>query len=345
MDYELLQAVWFFLWGLLWAVYFMLDGFDMGAGALMPVLAQSDRDRRLIYNATGPFWEGNQVWLVGAGGVTFAAFPPVYASMFSGMYTALMLLLFALIVRGVSWKFRGKLESEKWRAACDWAQILGNLLPAILLGVAFANIFKGIPLDEEGVFQGGIFSLLNLYGLAGGVFFLVMFLLHGAIWLGLRTDGEMKERSIAMAEKLWVPFVLLVVAFLVLSAMFTKLFGNYFQNPVLMGVLLLPVGGLIATRTYLASRKMWAAWASHSLTIVGVTFFGLIGLFPAMLPSSLNPAWSLTAYNSSNSELTLTIMLCVTLVFVPLIIGYQFWVYRKFATQLSEADLNYEEAY
>ena len=345
MDYELLQIVWFFLWGLLWAVYFMLDGFDLGAGSLMPILARDERDKRMIYNATGPFWDGNEVWIISAGGVTFAAFPPVYASMFSGMYTALMLLLFALILRGVSWEFRGKVENQTWKNFFDYCQTVGSVLPAILLGVAFANIFMGIPLNEEGIFQGGIFSLINIYGLAGGVFFLVMFLLHGALWLGMRTDGDLKERSIAMAEGLWPVLVALVAAFLVLTGLFTDLLANYLETPLLLAILLLPVCGLIATRTFLASRKMWLAWASNCATIVGVTFFGIIGLFPRMLPSSLNPEWSLTAFNSSSSELTLSIMLVVALIFVPIVIGYQAWAYRTFATQMTEDDLTYDEAY
>lgn len=340
-----LNAIWFFLWGLLWAVYFMLDGFDLGAGTIRPFLATSDRDTRMIYNSMGPFWDANEVWLISAGGVTFAAFPPVYAAMFSGMYIALFLLLFALILRGVSFEFRSKLESPAWKGLWDVMHFLGSFLPALLLGVAFANIFQGIPLDEQGIFQGGLLTLLNPYGLAGGIFFVVMFALHGALWLGIRTDGELNVRSVRMAETLWPVFAVLFVLFVALSALFTKLLTNYLVHPVLLVVPLLAVLGLIGIRHYLGQRNLWLAWASSSLTIVATTFFGLVGLFPAMLPSSLNPAWSITAYNGSSSQLTLTIMFVVAVIFVPIVLAYQFWSYKTFATRMSDADIEYDEAY
>ncbi len=340
-----LQAIWFFLWGLLWAVFFMLDGYDLGAGALMPVLAKNERDRRMILNASGPFWDGNEVWLITAGGATFAAFPAAYAAMFSGLYTALMLLLFMLILRGVSFEFRGKVESPAWRGTWDWLHVVSSFAVALLLGVAFANIFRGLPLDEQGIFQGGLLTLLNPYGLAGGVLFVVMFFLHGALWLGLRTDGELQKRSQAMAEKLWFAFAIVLVLFLAYTAVETQLFSNYLRWPVLLIVPLLAVGGLIATRTFLASRRMWPAMGASALTIVAVTFFGIIGLFPALLPSRLNPGWSVTAYNSSSSELTLTIMLVVVGIFVPIVIAYQTWAHIMFAKPMGDEDLDHEEAY
>ena len=340
-----LQAIWFFLWGLLWAIYFMLDGFDLGAATLMPVLAKDERDKRMIYNATGPFWDANEVWLITAGGVTFAAFPPVYAAMFSGLYTALMLLLFALILRGVSFEFRGKLGGASWRKVWDVCHVVGSFLPMLLLGVAFANIFQGIPLDENAIFQGGLFTLLNPYGLAGGVLFVVLFSYHGALWLGVRVDGGLRERAIAIAEKLWLAFAICLVLFLVYSAIATQLFSNYLKMPLLFIVPLLAVAGLIGSRMYLGQRKMWLSWACSCLMIVAVTFFGIVGLFPALLPSSLNPAWSLTAYNSSSTPLTLKIMLVVTLIFIPLVLVYKVLVYKKFATPMTDADLEYDEAY
>ncbi|WP_027366421.1 cytochrome d ubiquinol oxidase subunit II [Desulfocurvibacter africanus] len=340
-----LQAIWFFLWGLLWAVFFMLDGYDLGAGALMPVLAKNERDRRMILNASGPFWDGNEVWLITAGGATFAAFPAAYAAMFSGLYTALMLLLFMLILRGVSFEFRGKVESAAWQRTWDWLHVVSSFVVALLLGVAFANIFRGLPLDEQGIFQGGLLTLLNPYGLAGGVLFVVMFFLHGALWLGLRTDGELQKRSQAMAEKLWIAFAIVLVLFLAYTAVETQLFSNYLRWPVLLIVPLLAVIGLIATRTFLGSRRMWPAMGASALTIVAVTFFGIIGLFPALLPSRLNPGWSVTAYNSSSSELTLTIMLVVVGIFVPIVIAYQTWAHIMFAKPMGDEDLDHEEAY
>lgn len=340
-----LQAIWFFIWGLLWAVFFMLDGYDLGAGSLMPVLARDERDRRMILNASGPFWDGNEVWLITAGGATFAAFPIAYATMFSGLYTALMLLLFMLILRGVSFEFRGKVEGAAWRRTWDWLHTVSSFAAALLLGVAFANIFRGLPLDEQGIFQGGLLTLLNPYGLAGGVLFVVMFMLHGALWLGLRVDGELRGRSQAMAEKLWIAFALVLVLFLVYTSVETQLFNNYMRWPVLFIVPLLAVIGLVATRVFLAARRMWPAIGASALTIAAVTFFGIIGLFPALLPSRLNPAWSVTAYNSSSSELTLTIMLVVVAIFVPVVIAYQAWAHVTFAKPMGDEDLEYEESY
>jgi cytochrome d ubiquinol oxidase subunit II len=340
-----LQTIWFFIWGLLWAVYFALDGFDLGAGTLMPVLAKNERDRRMVINSMGPFWDGNEVWLIAAGGVTFAAFPAAYAAMFSGLYTALMLLLFALILRGVSFEFRGKVDSRAWRKFWDAMMVGGSFLPALLLGVAFANIFQGLPLDADGVFQGGLLELLNPYGLAGGVCFVAMFVLHGAIWVGLRADGDLKARARSLAEKLWLAFAVILVVFLVYTYAATTLFNNYLRWPVLLIVPLLAVAGLLGTRIFLAAGAMWRAWGASALTIVAVTFFGVIGLYPAILPSSLNPGWSVTAHNASSSQLTLTIMLVVVLIFVPLILAYQAWTYKTFALPMTDADLEYDEAY
>ena len=169
-----LQSTWFFLWGLLWALYFMTDGFDLGIGALYPILGKTDEDKKTMINAIGPLWDGNEVWLLTAGGVTFAAFPLVYAVMFSSLYTALMLILFALIIRGVSFEFRNKVNHPIWIKVWDTCIFIGSIAPAILFGVAFANIFKGIPIDDQGLYQGNLFTLLNPYGLLGGGLFLLL---------------------------------------------------------------------------------------------------------------------------------------------------------------------------
>ena len=177
----MLETIWFVLWTLLWAVYFVLDGFDLGLGTLLPFLGKTEEERRIMYNAAGPFWDGNEVWLISAGGVTFAAFPKAYAVMFSALYAPLLILLFALIFRAVSFEFRNKVESAAWRSLWDGVHFLANLIPSLLLGVAFANLFMGIPVDAQGVYHGSLLGLLNIYGLAGGVFFVCMFVLHGAI--------------------------------------------------------------------------------------------------------------------------------------------------------------------
>lgn len=338
----MLETIWFLLWGVLWAGYFVLDGFDLGMGTLMPFLAKNEFDKRTIYNAAGPFWDGNEVWLISAGGVTFAAFPQAYATMFSGLYTALMLLLFALILRGVSFEFRNKVDSVAWKSMWDACQTVGSFLPALLLGVAFANIFRGLPINEAHVNTGGLLDLLNPYGLLGGVLFVCMFCMHGALWLNIRATGEMQQRARKTAAILWPVVLVLVLAFLAYSLVVTQLFGNYFKNPHLFLILAAAVVGLLYARLTLGGKNPWKAWAGSAVFIGCTTLFGVVGLFPAIIPSSLNPAWSLTIMNSSSSQLTLKIMLGVALVFVPVVIAYQFWVYRTFSGPIAtEADLEY----
>ncbi len=341
----MLETIWFLLWGVLWAVYFMLDGYDLGLGTMMPFLAKSERDRRVIYQSMGPFWDGNEVWLISAGGVTFAAFPKAYAVMFSGLYTALMLLLIALILRGVSFEFRGLVESDKWRRFWDRVAVFGSFVPALLLGVAFANIFQGIPIDGEGVFQGNLFTLLNPYGLGGGILFVMLFAVHGCLWLAVRSEGDLNVRAGNMAAALWPVMVAVYVAFLALTAVYTKLLGNYLQNPVLLLLLIVPVFSLVAMRSMISARKWWKAWGLSAALIVSTTMFGVIGLFPALLPSSLNPAYSITTMNGASSQLTLKIMLGVALVMVPIVIAYQAWLHMKFGTKITDEDLAYEEGY
>jgi cytochrome bd ubiquinol oxidase subunit II len=338
----MLETIWFLLWGVLWAVYFVLDGFDLGIGTLMPFLAKNEFEKRAMYNAGGPFWDGNEVWLLSAGGVTFAAFPQAYATMFSGLYSALMLLLFALILRGVSFEFRGKVEDDTWRSVWDACQVAGSFLPALLLGVAFANLFHGLPINEAHVNTGGLFDLLNPYGLLGGVFFVAMFCLHGALWLAIRTTGELQARAISTAGKLWPAVLVLVLAFLAYTFVNTKLFGNYLKNPHLFLILVAAVAGLVLSRVYLAQGQFWKAWGGSAVFIACVALFGVVGLYPAILISTLNPAWSLTIMNAASSQLTLKIMLGVALVFVPLVIGYQIWSLKTFSQPImGESDLEY----
>lgn len=336
-----LAMIWFILWGVLWAVYFMLDGFDLGVGTLLPFLAKNENEKRTMYNATGPFWDGNEVWLISAGGVTFAAFPYAYAQMFSGLYTGLMLLLFALILRGVSFEFRSKVDSASWKKVWDCCHVAGSFLPAVLLGVVFANIFRGLPLDASGFSQAGLFGLLNPYGLAGGVLFTVIFVMHGALWLCIRATGDLKDRAAKLAVKIWPVQVLLTVIFLAYTAVDTQLFSNYLVYPALFVILALPVAGLVFMRTYMGAGKYWMAWASSSLYIVGTALFGVTGIFPAIIPSNPNPGNSLTIMNSASSELTLSIMLGVALVFVPIVIAYQVWAYKVFATPIGHDDMKY----
>jgi cytochrome d ubiquinol oxidase subunit II len=340
-----LQTIWFFLWGLLWAVFFMTDGFDLGIGTLYPFLGKTDQDKRMMINALGPLWDGNEVWLITAGGVTFAAFPLVYSVMFSSLYSALMLILFALILRGVSFEFRGKVESPRWRKVWDTCIFIGSFAPALLFGVAFANIFKGIPIDHNGVYHGTLFTLLNPYGLLGGILFVLLFTNHGALWLAIKSKGELHERAVSTVNKLWPVLVCVAVAFLIASKFSTRLYDNYIEHPAFFIVILITVLALLSIRLFLPRKAYFKAWFASSLTIVGATFFGVIGLFPNLFPSSLNPRYSLTANNASSSPLTLKIMLIVVILFIPVVIGYQIWAYNLFKGKVTEADLSHDEAY
>ncbi|RJQ73001.1 MAG: cytochrome d ubiquinol oxidase subunit II [Desulfobacteraceae bacterium] len=341
----LLQSTWFFLWGLLWAVFFITDGFDFGIGTLYPFMGKSEQDKRMMINAMGPLWDGNQVWLLTAGGVTFAAFPLVYAVMFSALYTPLMLILFALILRGVSFEFRGKVEHPAWRRLWDACIFIGSVTPALLFGVAFANIFQGLPLDQKYMFQGNLLTLLNPYGLLGGILFVLFFLVHGALWLAIRTGEGLHARAVRTANVLWVPLVLAAVIFLIYSAAATALYDNYLARPYLFGVILVAVAGLLGIKIFLVRNAFFKAWVASALAIAGATFFGIVGLFPQMLVSSLDADYSLTALNASSSPLTLKIMLAVVLLFIPVVLVYQVWAYHLFHTKLAREDLELEGAY
>ena len=337
----ILESIWFFLWGLLWAIYFMTDGFDLGLGTLMPFLAKSEEDKRVIVNSMGPLWDGNEVWLLTAGGVTFAAFPLVYAVMFSSLYTALMLILFALILRGVAFEFRGKVDSDKWRKVWDACLFVGSAAPAVLFGVAFANIFQGIPIDQNGIYQGNLFTLLNIYGLLGGVLFLLLFMVHGSIWLSIKSEGDLQDRAVSTATKLWPVLVGIAVVFLVVSAFATSLYNNFLAHPLLFVVILLAVAALFAIRIFLAKKAYFKAWFASAATIVACTFYGVIGLFPNMFPSNIDAAYSLTAHNAASSPLTLKIMLVVVVLFVPIVLAYQIWTYHFFKGKVTEEEMVY----
>lgn len=341
----MLETIWFVLWTLLWAVYFVLDGFDLGLGALLPGIARTEEERRIVYNASGPFWDGNEVWLIAAGGVTFAAFPTVYAVMFSALYAPLLLLLFALIFRAVSYEFRNKVDSPAWRAVWDWVHFLANLAACVLLGVFFANLFMGIPIDADGVYHGNLLKLLNIYGLAGGVFFLAIFMMHGAIWLTIKSRGELQTKALAAAGVCWVAVAFLLLVFLVLTFFCTDIFANYLRMPWLAVLPVLAVGALLMVPRLLNAGKLWGAWGASALFIVCVAFFGVMGIYPNMLISSLDPQATLTAFNGASTTLTLEIMLGVALVMVPIVLLYQFWMYRLFSRPVTPEDLNSDHAY
>jgi cytochrome d ubiquinol oxidase subunit II len=336
-----LQTIWFFLWGLLWAMYFMTDGFDLGIGTLYPILGKSNEDKQTMINAMGPLWDGNEVWLLTAGGVTFAAFPLVYSVMFSSLYTALMLILFALIIRGVSFEFRNKVNHPVWIKVWDTCIFIGSVAPAILFGVAFANIFRGIPINGEGLFQGNLFTLLNPYGLLGGVLFLLLFVQHGANWIIIKSEGDLQARAIDVSKKIWPILVAVAVIFLIASWFATPLYKNYLARPILWVVILGTVAALLCIRLFLNQENWFKTWFASAFTIVGATFFGVIGLYPNLFPSSIDPAFSLSAHNASSSPLTLKIMLVVVILFVPIVLAYQIWTYWMFKDKVTQEDWMY----
>ncbi|MCU0577432.1 MAG: cytochrome d ubiquinol oxidase subunit II [Desulfobacterota bacterium] len=340
----ILQMTWFVLWSVLWSVYFMLDGFVFGMGMLHPFLAKDENEKRAMIATVGPVWNGNEVWLVTAGGATFAAFPTTYALMFSYLYTALLLLLFAIIIRGVSIEFRGKADGPGWKRMWDAGIFLGSLLPALLFGVAFGNIFQGLPMDAAG-YHGGLLTLLNPYGLLTGVLFVFLFMVHGALYVSVKTTGDLSERAAAFAGRAWLVLLAVAALFLVQTAFATALFGNYLKVPALFVVPLLAVACLVLVKVLTLKNSLLGAFAASCATVVLVSATGVIGLFPNLIPSSLDAAYSMTITNSSSSRITLSIMTVVALVFVPIVIAYKIWVYRLFSARISPEGMAEEKGY
>jgi cytochrome d ubiquinol oxidase subunit II len=332
MSYEFLQILWFILIAVLWIGFFFLEGFDFGVGMLLPFIGKKDIERRAVINAIGPTWDGNEVWLLTAGGATFAAFPHWYATMFSGFYLALFLLLVGLIIRGISFEYRSKDANLKWRSTFDWMIAIGSFLAALLLGAAFANLARGVPIDANMMFTGNLFTLLNPYGLLGGLTTVAIFLLHGANFLGLKLEGELKDRADAWAKKIWIAATVLYV----LLAVFTYIAGYWQRGFVNPGIV--PIGALAALLVagyFINQRRDGWSFIMVALNIVltQVAFFSMI--FPNVMISSTNPDWSLTIYNASSSQYTLTVMSIVALIFVPIVLAYQGWTYWMFRKRVS----------
>ncbi len=323
-----LNTLWFILIAILFTGFFFLEGFDYGVGMLLPFLGKDDADRRVIINSIGPFWDGNEVWLLTAGGAIFAAFPHWYATMFSGFYLALVLMLFALIVRGVAFEFRSKDRRPGWRSFWDWMIFVGSGIPALLWGVAVGNLLIGVPINEKMNYVGGFFNLLNPFALVGGLAFVALFLTHGALFLNLRTGGEMADRARSAAKATWIPTVVLVVLFVVASFFVTDIFTkpglNALPAAAVAAVALLAAGWLLRS-----GREGWA-FAMTGLTIAFATAMVFLGMFPRVMISSLNPGWGLTIHNAASSPYTLQVMTIVAVVFVPIVLLYQGWTYWAF---------------
>jgi cytochrome d ubiquinol oxidase subunit II len=338
MSYESLQTLWFMLIAILWIGFYFLEGFDFGVGMLLPFLGKKDEERRAIINTIGSVWDGNEVWLLTAGGATFAAFPHWYATMFSGFYLPLFLLLVGLILRGISFEYRSKDSNPAWRNRFDWMIAIGSFLAALLLGTAFANLAKGVPIDANMnyVSPNGLVTtlgLLNPYGLLGGLTTVTVFLLHGANFLTLKLEGELRERARALSRKLYTGAVILTTLLLIATYIYTDIRTKLGINP---GITPIASYAALLITIYFINNKM-EGWAfvsvAANIILTQVTFFML--MFPRVMISSLNPDWSLTIYNASSSQYTLTVMSIVALIFVPIVLAYQGWTYYMFRKRIS----------
>lgn len=335
-----LNILWFVLIAVLFVGFFVLEGFDYGVGMLLPFLGEDDHQRRRIINTIGPFWDGNEVWILTAGGAIFAAFPHWYATLFSGFYIALLLMLVAMIVRGVAFEFRSKDKHPAWRATWDWAIFFGSAVPALLWGVALGNLLQGVPIDADKHFVGGFFDLLSPYTLIAGLASVFVFLTHGALFLNLKSTEPIRSRALAVTKKVGPVATVLVFLFVAGTYAWTDGFRGLGLNPGL--VPLLAIGSLLGAGALIHREHPGWAFALTCVTIASSTATIFIALFPRVMVSSLNPEWSLTIYNASSTPYTLAIMSGLALIFVPLVLVYQGWTYWVFRHRVTaEAKLEY----
>lgn len=335
MTREVLGIIWFALVGVLLAGYAVFDGFDLGVGALFPFLGKSDEDKAVMRSAVGPVWDGNEVWLLTGGGALFAAFPAVYATVFSGFYLALMLVLFALIFRAVSFEFHA--HDKEWGTVWDWAFFGGSAVPSLLFGVAVGNIVLGVPLAVDGEFAGNFFTLLgfhngfNPFQLVIGVLGLSMILVQGASWLAVKTEGDLYKRTVALRSTLAWVFTALAVTAAAATALFAKdAFAQVIDSPVGWVFVALLVASLAFGRISMNGGKDLPAWYAVSLSAVSLVGIWAAAIFPNLVPS-LGTGAPLTIASTASSQLTLTVMLIIAVIGVPLVLFYIFLVYRIFA--------------
>jgi cytochrome d ubiquinol oxidase subunit II len=358
-DFETLKVIWWLLLGVLLIGFAIMDGFDLGVGMLLPFIARGDTERRVVINTVGPVWEGNQVWLILGGGAIFAAWPALYAASFSGFYLAMMLVLAALILRPVGFKFRSKMPGARWRANWDWALFAGGAVPALVFGVAMGNLLEGVPFsfdaDLRATYAFGLFDLLNPFALLCGFVCIAMLLTHGAVYLAVKTDGEVAQRARTIsrfAALAWMLLFALAGLWLWMSHFGFAITGgampggqpdplaktavplagawlaNYGRWPVTM---LIPAVGLaapLAVAALAGTRLRLLVFVVSALGIAGVIGTMGVSLFPFLLPSSSHPGSSLTVWDASSSHLTLSIMLIAVIIFLPIVLAYTGWVYR-----------------
>jgi cytochrome d ubiquinol oxidase subunit II len=323
-----LTTVWFALIAVLWIGYFVLEGFDFGVGILLHVVGRNEPERRAMIRTIGPVWDGNEVWLIVAGGATFAAFPEWYATLFSGFYLALFLILVALIVRGIGIEYRNKRGDLRWRSRLDLMTTVGSFLPALLWGVAFGNIVAGVPIDADKQFTGSLLTLLNPFALLGGLTTLLLFVTHGLLYLTLRTEGEIRERARRLTVPVGLVTAVVAVAFL--------LWANAIRGDALSTVV-----AVLAAVVWLAAlgaswiKREAVAFAASAVTIGLAVASLFLALFPDVMPSSTDPAFSLTTTNAASTPYTLGIMTVVAVIFVPIVLIYQGWTYYVFRKRVT----------
>ncbi|BCJ35391.1 cytochrome c oxidase assembly protein [Actinocatenispora thailandica] len=326
-----LTQLWFLIIAFLWLGYFVLEGFDFGVGMLLPVVGRDETDRRVAINTIGPVWDGNEVWLIVAGASIFAAFPEWYATLFSGFYLPLLIILLALIARGVAFEFRGKRDDPRWRARWDFAIIAGSALPALLWGVAFGNIVRGIPMDARHEFVGNLGTLLNPYALLFGLTTLTLFGTHGAMFLALKTHGPVRDRARRVALPVGLVAAVAAVAFLAWTQVRT---GTVLSGVVAAGAAVALLVGLAATRRGRDGVAFAGTAAAIGLAVVSL----FAAIYPDVLPAT-DPAHSLTIHNASSTPYTLRVMSWVALAFTPFVLAYQTWSYWVFRRRLGRHDI------
>ncbi len=332
MNPSFLQILWFALIGILWAGYFILEGFDFGVGILVKVLARDSVEKRMTIHTIGPVWDGNEVWLLVAGGATFAAFPSWYASAFSGFYLALFLVLAALIVRGVSFEFWGKVDSPAWRSTWEWAMAVASAAAALLFGVAWADFVHGVPMGPQHVVHASLLDLLHPYALLGGVATLALFLAHGCGFLSLRVKGDLQGRAVALADVVTPAAALLTCGFLI----WTMADHGWIWQVRIPGIL--AAAAVVAAAVISRGRRPGLGFGVSALSIAlfTATLFG--ALYPNALPSTTNSAYDLTLTAASSSHYTLVVMTVVAAIFVPIVLAYQAWTYWVFRHRLGRDD-------
>lgn len=333
-----LNVLWFILVGVLFAGFFILEGFDYGVGILLPFAGKNDTERRVILNTIGPFWDGNEVWLLTAGGAIFAAFPNWYATLFSGFYLAFFLILIGLIVRGVAIDFRSKVDSAAWRKTWDGLFFIGSLLPALLFGVAVSNFLTGVPIDANMEFVGNLFTLITPYTLLGGIVFVLVFAYHGALFLSLKSGVDsLTNRVKAYSVKIGVAMLAATVAWVIYGALITGILNSVIA---VIAVALAALSLIVSVVLQLKGRS-GLAFVASILAILFVTIMVFATMFPNVLISTLNPLWNLTIYNACSSPYTLKIMTIVAVTLVPIVLCYQAWSFWMFCKRVTKNDLHY----